>query len=332
MVVSLVAFGLGAVISLSTSWVLVARLERLGERLGLSEALLGLVAALAADTPEITSAVTALAHHEHSVGAGVVLGSNVFNLAALLGLAAVAAGRIRLHRRVVVLDGAVALWVGAICVGSVGGPIGPAPALGLCLLVLIPYAVVLGGGAGALRRVGLSDRTVSWLGRAVAEEESELLQAIRPRRGSAGDAAVAGICLLVVVSASAAMERAASSLGHRWSVPGIIVGGVVLAAVTSLPNAVAGFYLGTRGRGAALLSTTLNSNTLNVVAGLLLPATITGLAAGSGSGLLVAAWYGGLTSVVLVMAWSGHGLGRVEGWTIIAGYAGFLAVLLAVAG
>src|SRR5271165_1906125 len=41
----------------------------------------GLVAALAADTPEVTSAVTALAHGQHDVGTGVILGSNVFNLA-----------------------------------------------------------------------------------------------------------------------------------------------------------------------------------------------------------------------------------------------------------
>ena len=44
--------------------------RRLGERAGLSEALLGMVAALAADAPEITSAVTALAHGQASVGAG----------------------------------------------------------------------------------------------------------------------------------------------------------------------------------------------------------------------------------------------------------------------
>ena len=80
------AFVLGACVSLSTSWILASRLERVGERLGLSEALLGMVAALAADAPEITASVTALVHHQSSVGAGVVLGSNVFNLAALLGL------------------------------------------------------------------------------------------------------------------------------------------------------------------------------------------------------------------------------------------------------
>src|ERR1039457_2005618 len=84
-----VAFVVGALVSLGTSWVLVSRLERVGERLGLSEALLGLLAALAADTPEITAAVTALTHHQLAVGSGVVIGSNAFNLAALLGLGAV---------------------------------------------------------------------------------------------------------------------------------------------------------------------------------------------------------------------------------------------------
>src|ERR1700692_844066 len=102
---AVMAFAVVALVSLGTSWVLVSRLERVGERLGLSEALLGVVAALAADTPEITAAVAALAHHQRTVGAGVVLGSNIFNLAALLGLGAVVAGRIGLHRKVVALGG-----------------------------------------------------------------------------------------------------------------------------------------------------------------------------------------------------------------------------------
>src|SRR6476646_4470962 len=115
------AFGLGAAVSLATSYLLVTRLERIGERLGLSEALLGLLAALAADAPEITSAVTALAQHQQKVGAGVIIGSNVFNLAALLGLGALVAGRIALHRNVVLLGGAVGLWVALICLVTTTG-------------------------------------------------------------------------------------------------------------------------------------------------------------------------------------------------------------------
>src|SRR6266404_978261 len=108
-------FAAAVVVSLAASWLLVSRLERLGERAGFSEAWLGLVAALAADAPEITSAVTALARGQASVGAGVIIGSNVFNLAALLGLAAVVAGRIAFHRRVVLLAGVPGVWVAVVC-------------------------------------------------------------------------------------------------------------------------------------------------------------------------------------------------------------------------
>ena len=73
------------------------------------------------------------------------------------------------------------------------------------------------------------------------------------------------------------MELAATALGSRYAVPDIVTGGLVLAVVTSLPNAVSAIYLAMRGRGAAVLSTALNSNAINVVAGLLIPASITGL-------------------------------------------------------
>ncbi len=133
-------FCLAAAVSLATSYLLVTRLERIGERLGLSEALLGMVAALAADAPEITSAVTALAQHQQKVGAGVIIGSNVFNLAALLGLGGVVAGSIALHRRVVILGGVIALWVAAVCLVTTTGTIPPAAGLVAVLAVLVPYA------------------------------------------------------------------------------------------------------------------------------------------------------------------------------------------------
>src|SRR5690242_2403522 len=149
------AFAASAVVSLGSSWVLVSRLERVGARLGLSEALLGMVAALAANAPEITAAVTALATGQSRVGAGVVLGSNVFNLAALLGFAAVVAGRIALHRRVIELQGAVASWVGVVAVVVVVGAISAGAGLALALVVLLPYLVALGVPHDRLRRLGL---------------------------------------------------------------------------------------------------------------------------------------------------------------------------------
>jgi cation:H+ antiporter len=319
------AFLVGAVVSLATSWLLVSRLERVGERLCLSEALLGLVAALAADAPEVTAAVTAVASHQQRVGAGVVIGSNVFNLAALLGLGAVVAGRIGLHRKVVILGGTVAVGVAGVCLGVVSGLLSAAAGLGLVAVVLALYVLVLAHGWGVLGRCALPQRWLSWLASAVAEEELELEPAIRPRRGRWPDAVAAGGALVVVIAASVTMERAAVELGSRYAVPELVVGGLVLAGVTSLPNAVAAVYLAARGRGAATLSTALNSNNLNVMAGLLLPGAVIGLGRPSGQAVLITVWYLVLTTAVLGLALLDGGLGRVAGIVVIVGYVAFAA-------
>jgi Ca2+/Na+ antiporter len=136
--------------------------------------------------------------------------------------------------------------------------------------------------------------------------------------------------MLAVVLASTVMELTATTLGDRMSVPGIVTGGIVLAAVTSLPNAVAAVYLATRGRGAAVLSTALNSNALNIIAGLLIPAAITGLGRPSGPTTLVTAGYAGLSVAVLATAYRGSGLRRGTGLAIIVAFLIFIGWLLAV--
>jgi cation:H+ antiporter len=326
-----IVFLAAAAVSLATSWLLVSRLERVGARLGLTEALLGMLAALAADAPEITSAVSAMLAGHTKVGAGVVIGSNVFNLAALLGLSALIAGRIALHRRVIAFESVVALGIGAACLLVVLGALSPPVGLVLSLALLLPYLVLLGVPHDRLARVGLPGAWGQWLAQAVMEEEAELLPAIHPRRGGARDAMLAGCAVLVVVAASVAMEQSASTLGQRIAMPQIVVGGLVLAAVTSLPNAVAAVYLARRGRGSATLSTAMNSNALNVVAGLLLPTTVAGIGAASGDATLVAGWYVGLSAFALAAAYRSRGLGRTSGALILCSYFVFSAMLVAVA-
>ena len=323
-----VVFSLGTAFSLAASWVLVTRIERVGARLDASEALLGLVAALAADTPEIASAVTALAHGQQSVGAGVVVGSNVFNLAALLGLGAVVAGGIALHRRVVVLAGAIAVWVALACVLTIMNLIGPVTGLVLVAAVLVPYVALAARGRAAPGLGRLPARLGAWLTGALSDEEAELAEAIHPARGGAADAVVAGVALTAVVAVSVTLERVASRLGVRLGVPGIVTGGLVLAGTTSLPNAVAAVYLARRGRGAATLSTALNSNALNVAVGFLLPAAVLGVARSSSHQVLVGVWYLALTGVVVLFAWVDSGVASDAGWLVLGAYAAFTGVVV----
>ncbi len=324
-------FVLAACVSLCTSWLLVSRLERVGERLGLSEALLGMVAALAADAPEITSAAAAMASGQQRVGIGVVVGSNVFNLAVLLGLGALVAGRIGLHRRVILLGGSVAAWVAAVSLVTLLGVLTAGEGLALAGAVVLGYAALLGLDRRGSHHRATRRRWARWLRAAVAEEERELDAAIRPPRGRARDALIGAVALVVVVAASATMERAATDLGSGLGIPTIVVGALLLAAVTSLPNAVTAVYLAARGRGAAVLSTTLNSNNFNIVVGLLLAGTLTGLGAPSASAMMVVAWYAGLTGVALLLAYRDRGLGRGAGGMILGSYAVFVGSLILVA-
>jgi cation:H+ antiporter len=329
--IDLLIFVFGAAVSLSASYLLVTRLERIGERIGLSEALLGVVAALAADAPEITSAVTALSSHQQKVGAGVIIGSNVFNLAALLGLGAVVAGGIALHRRVVALGGFTGIWMTVVCLVTVAGLIPPAAGLVAALAVLVPYLIVLGAGRDRLHRLPVARRFEDWLTVAISEEEQELNEIIHPPHGRRADVFAGLAALVVVVLASVAMERAGTAIGTHFAIPQIVTGGVLLAAVTSLPNAVAAVYLASRGRGAAMLSTTLNSNALNVSAGLLLPATITGLGPTSVHAVLIAVWYLALTVASIAYAYRDNGVSRAGGALIIGSYLVFLGSLLTTA-
>ncbi len=316
-------FLLAAAVSLGASWLLVGALERVGARFALSEALLGMLAALAADAPEITTAVTALLRGDQHTGAGVIIGSNVFNLAALIGLSGVVAGSVALHPRVIELAGAVALWVAAAAVAVVLG-LPPLAGLLLVLAVFLPYLAALG-----VRRERLA--WSGWLLAAVSEEEHELEVAVHPPRGRPRDGALALLATAVVVAASVAMEHTASELGDRHAVPSILVGALVLAAVTSLPNAVAGVYLAARGRGAAALSTSLNSNAINVLAGLLVPTTLLGIAAPSTPTTFIAAANVGMTLLALLTSYVNRGLRRTAGVAILAVYAVFVAVLVAIA-
>jgi cation:H+ antiporter len=312
----LALFLASTVAALAASAVLIVRLERIGARLALAEAALGLLAALAADTPEIATAVTALLRGQNDVGIGVILGSNVAKLAMLLGLAAVIAGRVRLDRRVVLLEAIVAGSLAVVTVAVVGQAVAPAPGLLLALVVFAPYVVVSVMRPETRARLPVPARLRGTITSAITAEESEL--DLHPGRGGAVD----------VVMAAIVLEGTGTELGAAWGISDLVVGAVLLAIVTSIPNAVAAIYLARLGRGAATLSTTANSNSINVVAGLLLPAALLGLGAITPAAILTAWWCLGLTLATLGWAFLRRGLTRFDGVVIGLAYVVFVVLLV----
>lgn len=117
---ALLALGIAsALLSISISYFLVHRLEKFFTAIEFSVVGIGLLSALAADTPEITSAITAVIAKQPDIGVGVIIGSNIFNFAALLGLPVLINKTITFQRNTLVKLGllAIANAIFAIFVG-----------------------------------------------------------------------------------------------------------------------------------------------------------------------------------------------------------------------
>ncbi|HWE62419.1 MAG TPA: hypothetical protein VHB98_11965, partial [Chloroflexota bacterium] len=133
---------------------------------------------------------------------------------------------------------------------------------------------------------------------------------------------------LVVIGGCTVLVHAALYLAPRFDVPREVVGTFGLAILTSLPNAWVALTLARRRRGAVLMSAISNSNTINVVFGICMPA-------------LFHAWNPShvvqtvdipalllLSLLSLALVWRGRGLGRPGGVVLMLVYAVFVALRL----
>ncbi len=136
----------------------------------------------------------------------------------------------------------------------------------------------------------------------------------------------------LIVLGSVGMVQSAVALADRWHVSKAIVGILVLAVLTSLPNAFTAIRLGLAGRGAALVTETIGSNSINLVGGILFPALVVGLAGRTGLVDFNFVWLLGMTCVALLLLSRTAGIGRRGGAALVALYAVFVAVQLVYAG
>ncbi|HEU5384100.1 MAG TPA: hypothetical protein VFV38_52565 [Ktedonobacteraceae bacterium] len=311
--------------TLLSSEVLVRGLSVLGSHLNWTDGFLGLLTALGADAPEITSAIAALVVGAPDVGQGVILGSNLFNLAMLLGLSAVLAGRVRMRRQGLMLDGTVAILTLLIVALLLLGFLTPALAVVLLAVLFIPYVMLVGLRPNHIKRFSLPAGLVRLLSQTASQLHEEDHEEVM---GPWLVVWLSPCALLVIVFASIELVQAALTLAAVWHLPPVLVGGVVLASLTSIPNAYTAVHLARRGRGAAVVSATVNSNTLNLVVGLALPAVLVGMGGQSQHVFLELGWLFGMTVIGLVLLLPAKGITRLGGAGMIVLYLLFVAAHL----
>ena len=325
---AILLFTVSLVIGTMASAVLSHRLDQVGTAFGLSEGLLGLITALGADSPEIASALTALMSGQHDLGKSVILGSNIFNLASLLGLSALLAGSVVCGTETLLLNAGVSLWVTAMVACQMVLGLSPLWTGLLIAVVMIPYVAVSAMKPERVERIAPTGFLGRWLREAVSDTEVDAGDERRPHPPSWADKLAIVPLLAVVVLTSIGMVKSASSMGARWGLSEVVLGALVLATLTGIPNVVAAIRLAVQGRGAAVVSETFNSNSLNLLAGAYLPTLFLPVGIVSPTARLTLWCLLGTTVLATLLFLRGGRISRIGGGVLVATYAGFVVVLL----
>jgi cation:H+ antiporter len=287
------------VLLLLASEVMVRELTSLGQRFGFVPALLGFVVAIAADSPEVSTAIVALVAGSQEIGVGVVEGSNIYNLAGLLGLSALIAGPLAIRRRRVTEDGSLNLALTVLTIALVLVSAARLP-LAVCTLALFGGYVLT---------------TVRHASRGIPAPGPIVLPATLAMLATAG-----------VVLASALLVHESVQAIHRLHIAQSVVGLFVLPIATSLPNTWAALSLARRGMADALVATTFSSNSINLALGIAAPSLLLQLHPGNAERALDGPYLLGMTTTTLLLLLSGSRLARREAVVIIALYLAFVIV------
>jgi cation:H+ antiporter len=278
---------------------LVDAVVRLAKRVGLSDLTVGLtVVAAGTSTPELAVSLDAAFNGLGDIAAANVVGSNVYNLAFILGVVSFLRV-IPIASSLVRRDG-LALLV-ATAVGGV--------ALADLVVSRLEGVVLVGLYAAYTAYLLKTGGEVAEDGDATAAVTTDLGERVAFR---GRDAAFLVGGLAVVLVSGDAMVAAASTLASGAGISESVVGGTVVAAGTSTPEFAVSLVALRRGSLGVSVGNVVGSNVYNITGIMGLAALVRPLAV-SPATLETLAWLAVVTVLLVAALWTGRVLSRTEG-------------------
>jgi cation:H+ antiporter len=281
-------------------------------RLGLSPLLVGLtVVAYGTSTPELLVALKASIAGNSDLAIGNVIGSNLFNLGAILGLCAVVSP-LRTHLQVLKWDAPVLVAATILTPLTFRDGIVSRAEGGLLLVLAAAYtwwAV----------RMARGDQ-------AAAHDANVDVPEIKKRGGPLLDILqIAGGIAVLIVGSKVLVDNSvvvAKSLG----VSDVVIGLTIIAAGTSMPELATSLVAAFRGQSDIALGNVLGSSLFNLFfvlggAAVIHPVRTVGLQPFDLWGLI------GMTVLMFPLLWRDRRVSRVEGSILLGAYATYLAVM-----
>ncbi len=302
-----------ALLYLGGEW-LVSGAKGLAQRLGVSSLVIGLtVVAFATSTPELAATLTATLQGSLAVGFGNVVGSNIANIALVMGLAAIlqplAPGSRFLRREmpfmvvgsglaaILAWDGRVVAWEGGVLL--------------VLLAVFLAYLLLRGEEEMGEPGEGAGG------GREAEEAAPTVLRGVT--------LVALGVVLLVV--GAKAMVHGAVTLARALGIAERVIGLTLVAVGTSLPEVAATIVAVVRREGDIVLGNLVGSNIFNLLFVLAVATLVTPIEVDpSGARVDLVVMVG-----VSLLAWPllavRARVGRWEGAILVAVYVGYVTWL-----
>ncbi len=308
----LLLLGVGGEV-LVRSAVAIARLARL------TPAVVGLtVIAMGTSFPELAVSIMAARAEEPDIAVGNVIGSNIFNITAVLGVTALISG-LPVHRAAVRLEWPVMFLAGIACI------------------VLMRDGVLdrLEGGFFVVSLIAFTAYAVHIARREVkGREQAELEEAVETRsvplsnwRGLAValPAAAAGVALLAL--GGRLLVDGAVSLAQLLGMSERLIGLTIVAAGTGMPELVASLVAAARRQIDIIVSAMIGSSVFNMLGILGVAALAQPLRFSAVLGSTDLIWMIGASLLLLPILWGGMRVSRWEGILLLSAYIAYLFFL-----
>lgn len=319
MVIALALIALGIVLLVVGGEILLRGAVGLATVLRLTPAVIGLtVVAAGTSVPELAVSALAAWRDSPDITVGNVVGSNIFNIAFILGISAllrplaITGNTIKLEYPVLAL---VTLMALAVCED---GQISRLDAA-LFLAVYVAFTAYLVG----LVRGQMNEKEAQEF----RSEVKELEPAVHQPRLLVSLCLLAGGIALLGAGAEATV-RGAVTLAQRLGLSERVIGLTIVAAGTGLPEVVTSLVSSFRGRDDIAIGNVIGSNLFNILGILGLSSLIVPLPVSPAIISSDAWWMLGVTFGLFPLMYTGLRVNRWEGALLLATYVTYLGLLL----
>lgn len=317
----------GLALLIAGAELLVRGAVRLAEGMGVSSLLIGLtIVGFGTSTPELVTSVEAALLNSPGIAVGNIVGSNIFNILIILGLSALicplAVSTTTLRR-----DGT---WVigTALLLALVGviWTLDRFVAVGLLVLLTV-YLVRAWRQERQVAPGGGEHTAVFEKAEALEHLDPGLRPAAATKPKGLGWVLPLGLCLgglALLVFGASNFVTASVELARLLGVSETVIGLTIVAAGTSMPELATSTIAALRKQSDVAIGNVLGSNIYNVlgiggVTALIAPTAVPAQIASFDSWVMV-----GVSTLLLLLLWTGRRLSRLEGAFLIVGYVAYV--------